>query len=109
MKDTALILTNGRLATADAKTAHGLIRGTDRFRIVGVIDPANCGRDAGVVLDGRCRTDSLTEHRTQISGSVGHVVDVIFEIEDDIVRLRCRFRRFFLRRLFLRGFWRGFA
>ncbi len=39
MKDTALILTNGRLATSDAKTAHGLIRGTDRFSIVGIIDP----------------------------------------------------------------------
>ena len=55
MKETALILTNGRLATADAKTAHGLIRGTDRFRIIGVIDPVSCGKDAGEVLDGRFR------------------------------------------------------
>ena len=50
MKDTALILTNGRLATADAKTAHGLIRGTERFNLVGVIDPISCGKDAGKSL-----------------------------------------------------------
>ncbi|CAB1062920.1 Protein often near L-alanine-DL-glutamate epimerase (cell wall recycling) [Olavius sp. associated proteobacterium Delta 1] len=53
--DTALILTNGRLETDDAKTAHGLIRGTSRFKIVGVIDPVSAGRDAGEVLDGRRR------------------------------------------------------
>ena len=53
--DTALILTNGLLATDDAKTAHGLIRGTSRFKIVGVIDPVVSGKDAGEVLDGRSR------------------------------------------------------
>jgi len=53
--DTALILTNGRLNTDDAKTAHGLIRGTSRFKVVGVIDPVSAGRDAGEVLDGRRR------------------------------------------------------
>ena len=61
MKDTALILTNGRLATSDAKTAHGLIRGTDRFSIVGVIDPANCGKDAGQIVDGRFRNIPVFE------------------------------------------------
>jgi uncharacterized NAD-dependent epimerase/dehydratase family protein len=53
--DSALILTNGLLATDDAKTAHGLIRRSNRFKIVGVIDPLNSGRDAGEVLDGRRR------------------------------------------------------
>ncbi len=55
MKNTALILTNGRLATGDAKTAHGLIRGTDRFHIVGVIDAVSSGKDAGEIVDGRFR------------------------------------------------------
>ncbi|HKK99155.1 MAG TPA: DUF1611 domain-containing protein [Desulfotignum sp.] len=52
---TAVILTNGLLDTADAKTAHGLIRGTDRFDIQGVIDQNHAGRDAGDILDGICR------------------------------------------------------
>lgn len=55
MKNDALILTHGLLDTENGKTAHGLIRGTDRFTIVGVIDYASAGRDAGEVLDGKHR------------------------------------------------------
>ena len=36
----ALLLTNGLLVHSDAKTAHGLIRGTERFTVMGVIDDA---------------------------------------------------------------------
>jgi uncharacterized NAD-dependent epimerase/dehydratase family protein len=54
-KEYALILTHGLLDTEDGKTAHGLIRSSDRFHIVGVIDFATAGRDAGEVLDGKHR------------------------------------------------------
>lgn len=53
---TAIVLTSGLLQTSDAKTAHGLIRGTGRYRIMGVIDPPTAGRDAGEVLDGKTRS-----------------------------------------------------
>ena len=53
--NNALILTNGLLSTNDAKTAHGLIRGTERYTIVGVIDGPTAGQDAGEVLDGKNR------------------------------------------------------
>jgi uncharacterized NAD-dependent epimerase/dehydratase family protein len=52
MKSHAIVITGGYLATSNAKTAHGLIRGSDRFNIVGVIDSNSAGQDAGVVLDG---------------------------------------------------------
>lgn len=55
MKHTAIIITGGYLETINAKTAHGLIRGTDRFDIRGIIDPASAGKDAGIVLDGTPR------------------------------------------------------
>ncbi|MBT8220706.1 MAG: DUF1611 domain-containing protein [Bacteroidia bacterium] len=55
MKDTAVILTSGLLTSNKAKTAHGLIRGTDRFDLVGVIDDNSTGKDAGIVLDGQSR------------------------------------------------------
>ncbi|GAB3265776.1 DUF1611 domain-containing protein [Larkinella harenae] len=55
MNNRALILTNGLLATPNAKTAHGLIRDSERYSIVGVIDPPTAGRDAGEVLDGKNR------------------------------------------------------
>lgn len=54
-KETALILTHGLLDTENGKTAHGLIRSSERFHIVGVIDYATAGRDAGEVLDGQHR------------------------------------------------------
>ena len=43
------------LNTENGKTAHGLIRSSERFKIVGVIDYAVAGRDAGEVLDGQNR------------------------------------------------------
>jgi uncharacterized NAD-dependent epimerase/dehydratase family protein len=55
MKHSALVITEGYLDTNNAKTAHGLIRGTERFTIVGIIDSKYSGRDAGEVLDGRHR------------------------------------------------------
>lgn len=54
-KPGAIVLTNGMLALPDAKTAHGLIRGTERFIILAVIDHRYAGQDAGEVLDGRHR------------------------------------------------------
>ena len=55
MKSNAIVITGGYLDTISAKTAHGLIRGTDRFNILGVIDSKHAGKDAGEVLDGRKR------------------------------------------------------
>lgn len=54
-KPRAIVLTNGMLSQSDAKTAHGLIRGTERFEIIAVIDHAQAGKDGGEVLDGRRR------------------------------------------------------
>lgn len=48
----AIIITGGYLHTNSAKTAHGLIRGTERFTIMGIIDEQSAGQDAGEVLDG---------------------------------------------------------
>ena len=53
--DEALILTEGRYLTSDGKTAHGLVRYSKRFKIVGLIDSTLAGLDAGEVLDGRRR------------------------------------------------------
>jgi uncharacterized NAD-dependent epimerase/dehydratase family protein len=52
MDGTALILCDDLFSTANAKTAHGLVRGTDRYRVLAVIDGPSAGRDAGEVLDG---------------------------------------------------------
>jgi len=53
--EKAIIITNGLLATDDAKTAHGLIRESNRYEIAGIVDQLHAGKDAGEVLDGRHR------------------------------------------------------
>lgn len=55
MKRKAIVITGGYLETNSAKTAHGLIRGSDRFEIVGIVDEKHAGKDAGEVLDGKNR------------------------------------------------------
>ena len=55
MTNRALLLTDGLLTSTDAKTAHGLIRGTERYQIVGVVDAPAAGQDAGMLLDGTHR------------------------------------------------------
>ncbi|HZI24006.1 MAG TPA: DUF1611 domain-containing protein [Chryseolinea sp.] len=52
-KSTAIVITGGYLDSYSAKTAHGLIRGTDRFHILSVIDEKNPGKDAGEILEGK--------------------------------------------------------
>jgi uncharacterized NAD-dependent epimerase/dehydratase family protein len=52
MDGTALVLCEGFFDESSGKTAHGLVRGTDRYEVVGVLDSKFAGRDAGAVLDG---------------------------------------------------------
>jgi uncharacterized NAD-dependent epimerase/dehydratase family protein len=54
-KPKAIIITNGSLGEIYGKTAHGLIRKTDRYNIIGVIDHIYAGLDAGEVIDGQNR------------------------------------------------------
>lgn len=54
-KSNAIVITAGYLDTNSGKTAHGLIRGSERFNIIGVIDEKFAGKDAGEVLDKKHR------------------------------------------------------
>jgi uncharacterized NAD-dependent epimerase/dehydratase family protein len=51
----AVILAEGAYNTLSGKTAHGLVRFSQKFEICGVIDSTIAGKDAGEVLDGRKR------------------------------------------------------
>jgi uncharacterized NAD-dependent epimerase/dehydratase family protein len=69
--NNAIVLTNGLLKSLDAKTAHGLIRGTERFTIKGVIDCAEtAGKDAGSLLDGQPREIPVFENFTTAVASL---------------------------------------
>src|SRR5262245_64384417 len=52
MASPAIVLANGAYRTSYGKTAHGLVRGSSRFRVLAVVDSSCAGADAGELLDG---------------------------------------------------------
>lgn len=54
-RPTACIITGGLLEGIHAKTAHGLIRQSNRYTICGIIDDKSAGKEAGEILDGKNR------------------------------------------------------
>jgi len=48
----AIVYCQGAFNTTNGKTAHGLVRFTERYRVLSVVDSRFAGRDAGEVLDG---------------------------------------------------------
>ena len=51
----ATIYCEGAFGTTDAKSGHGLVRRSARYRILSVVDSRHTGGDAGEILDGRSR------------------------------------------------------
>lgn len=49
----ALVYCEGSFNTPNGKTTHGLVRFTERYDIIGIIDSTYSGQDAGQVLDGK--------------------------------------------------------
>lgn len=52
LRPRATVFCEGNFAEIDGKTANGLVRQSERYEIVSVIDSTKAGRDAGEVLDG---------------------------------------------------------
>ena len=61
----ALVYCDGAFNTPNGKTAHGLVRFTERYEVLGVIDSNYAGRDAGEVLDGKKNGIPVFENLTK--------------------------------------------
>ena len=48
---TASVLASGHFNPDRAKTAFGLVRGSERFQVLAVIDSKTAGQDAGDIVD----------------------------------------------------------
>jgi len=53
LKEEAIILTSGLFDSHNAKTAFGLIRNSEQYEILAVIDQNFAGQDAGKLVDGQ--------------------------------------------------------
>ncbi len=75
MKHTAIVLANGRYMTPNGKTAHGLVRGSDRFDVLAVVEPVLNGQDAGEALDGVHRNIPIVASIDDALALVGNTPD----------------------------------
>lgn len=55
MEENAILYCEGALSSLDGKISHALIRSSERYKIVAVVDSTHEGMDAGKVLDGKKR------------------------------------------------------
>lgn len=53
LRSPAVVYCEGQFGEQDGKTANGLVRHSDRYDVVAVIDSRYAGLDAGVILDGK--------------------------------------------------------
>ena len=49
----AIVYCQSAFRTTNGKTAHGLVRRSERYRVLSVVDETCAGGDAGLLLDGR--------------------------------------------------------
>ncbi len=55
MTQQAIVYCEGAFQTTNGKTAHGLVRRTERYHVICVVDSTCAGQDAGELLDGRAK------------------------------------------------------
>jgi len=74
---TAVVLCEGNFAASDGKTAHGLVRHTERYKVLSVIDSHLAGRDAGEVLDARRTGIPIVRDLSDAIRSAGRPPDIL--------------------------------
>jgi uncharacterized NAD-dependent epimerase/dehydratase family protein len=52
-KPNVIVYCEGAFNTPNGKTAHGLVRFTERYQVLAVIDSRHAGQEAGTILDGK--------------------------------------------------------
>jgi len=72
---TAVVYSEGFFGTCDGKTANGLVRHSERYEILSVIDSTKAGRDAGDYLDEVPNGIPICADLAGAVAAAGHVPD----------------------------------
>lgn len=84
----AVVYCQGAFNTTNGKTAHGLVRRSERYDVAAVIDAAWAGRDAGEVLDGRAKgIPVVADLATALATAGGPVTHFVIGLAPDGGRL----------------------
>ncbi len=74
---TAVIYCEGQFGEQDGKTANGLVRHSEKYEILSVIDSTHAGADAGMLLDGTTIGIPILDGLTAAIAHAGHVPDYL--------------------------------
>jgi len=74
---TAIVYCEGQFGEQDGKTANGLVRHSEKYEILGVIDSLQAGHDAGAFLDGVANGIPVLASLTEAIAHAGTVPDYL--------------------------------
>jgi uncharacterized NAD-dependent epimerase/dehydratase family protein len=74
---TAVVYCEGQFGEQDGKTANGLVRHSERYEILSVIDSVHAFQDAGMLLDGVPNGIPILANLAQSIVDAGHVPDYL--------------------------------
>lgn len=74
---TAVVYCEGQFGEQDGKTANGLVRHSERYEIVSVIDSTRAGADTGTLLDGVANGIPLLTDLSAAIACAGYVPDYL--------------------------------
>ena len=78
---TAIVYFEGNFGGIDGKTVEGLVRHSQKYEILSIIDSEKAGLDAGEILDGKLKGISICRDLDEALANAGRVPDYfIFEI-----------------------------
>lgn len=77
MGSSAVIYCEGQFGEQDGKTANGLVRHSEKYDILSVIDSTHAGSDAGMVLDGSDKGIPILDDLATAVAHAGHVPDYL--------------------------------
>lgn len=74
---SAIVYCEGQFGEQDGKTANGLVRHSEKYEILSVIDSTHAGADAGMVLDGDANGIPILNDLATAIAHAGHVPDYL--------------------------------
>ena len=74
---TAVVYCEGQFGEQDGKTANGLVRHSEKYDVLSVIDSTQAGVDAGMFLDGAPAGIPVLSCLTEAIAHAGHVPDYL--------------------------------
>ena len=74
---TAIVSCEGQFGEQDGKTANGLVRYSQKYEILSVLDSRRAGRDAGMVLDGVANGIPILADLAEAIAHAGRVPDYL--------------------------------